>query len=436
MKRYRFLFPIVLVVLFGASCYTMVNTAAQKAGTVSSLVATAQSYAEQKLYDKAADTYTELIEEESKADYYLAVIDMYLEAEDYSNAYSWCKDMLSAYPKVAEGYERMLATCLAQEKYTYAYEALDDFDGRGLSSDVVEGYRAEMKFLYFRDYLSYDDISQPSGSYVGFTVKEKWGLTTVKGATKVSAKFQSIGYYANGLVAVCDTDGDWYLMDATGEYCYNISNLLSGEITEVGLYASDYIPICVDGTYSYYDLGFNSHFGTFLYAGSFSSGVAAVQTAEGWRLMDDQGNYLTSAVYDDVILDDRGICCQKERIFVQQDGAYYMVNLSGERVGSLEFEDAVLFSTDGYAAVKIASLWGFVDTDGAMVMEPAYEEAKSFSLGLAAVSDGLLWGYISLDGTLVIDYTYTQALTFTSSGTAFVHDGSSWSLLKLYEYFH
>ena len=50
------------------------------------------------------------------------------------------------------------------------------------------------------------------------------------------------------------------------------------------------------------------------------------------------------------------------------------------------------------------------------MIEPQFQEARSFSGGLAAVYDGKQWGFINEKGTLAIDYQFQDAGYFSAKG--------------------
>ena len=50
------------------------------------------------------------------------------------------------------------------------------------------------------------------------------------------------------------------------------------------------------------------------------------------------------------------------------------------------------------------------------MIDPTYDEAKSFSNGLAAVRKGDQWGFINKENKLVIDYQFTDTGYMDSNG--------------------
>lgn len=65
-------------------------------------------------------------------------------------------------------------------------------------------------------------------------------------------------------------------------------------------------------------------------------------------------------------------------------------------------------------------LWGFVDTSGHMVIEPAFSEAHGFVNDVAAVKKGDKFGYIDKKGNWAIEPRFTRATDFNAQGTALV----------------
>ena len=91
---------------------------------------------------------------------------------------------------------------------------------------------------------------------------------------------------------------------------------------------------------------------------------------------------------------------------------------------------------DTYAAVKIKDKWGFVDKDGKMVIQPTYEDARSFSDGYAAVCQAGKWGFIDMQGKMVISPQFEDTKDFNEQGCVFVKLDGMWQLLIMYKYNH
>lgn len=82
------------------------------------------------------------------------------------------------------------------------------------------------------------------------------------------------------------------------------------------------------------------------------------------------------------------------------------INTKGEVIYSNpELEDMQEFY-HGYSRIKIADLYGFIDTTGTIKIQPKYKYAQRFAgsddCPLAAVKNGILWIYVRKDGREVI----------------------------------
>lgn len=70
---------------------------------------------------------------------------------------------------------------------------------------------------------------------------------------------------------------------------------------------------------------------------------------------------------------------------------------------------------DGRIAVKVDGLWGYLDKNGPMVIEPAWEEAQTFSCGLAAVKQDGKWGYIDREGHLAVSFQFDDVVPYAEN---------------------
>ncbi len=103
------------------------------------------------------------------------------------------------------------------------------------------------------------------------------------------------------------------------------------------------------------------------------------------------------------------------------------VNNQGELVIEPQFERADEFTSIGYARVRVNGKYGFIDLNGKYICEPKYDYAEDFSeYGLAAVRVGSKMGYINTKGKLVIDAVWGSAGAFDITGYAYVWDGNSY----------
>lgn len=84
---------------------------------------------------------------------------------------------------------------------------------------------------------------------------------------------------------------------------------------------------------------------------------------------------------------------------------------------------------DGMAAVKIGSLWGFIDKKGQIVIPCQWESVGNFADGLASVKKDGKWGAIDCEGNTVVHFLYDYVAEF-SKGYARVRLGDKWGFVN------
>ena len=110
-----------------------------------------------------------------------------------------------------------------------------------------------------------------------------------------------------------------------------------------------------------------------------------------------------------------------ETLPVSESSQQNLTSETGKLVIPAQFDEAHSFS-QGLAAVKVGSKWGFIDKTGKLVIPPQFEsvgyayenDSKTFFEGLAAVSVGEnKWGYIDKTGKFVIQPQFESARSFS-----------------------
>lgn len=100
------------------------------------------------------------------------------------------------------------------------------------------------------------------------------------------------------------------------------------------------------------------------------------------------------------------------------DGDWGYINKEGAMVIEPEHQIAYPFS-DGLAAVRSGWRWYFLDERGEFVIDGSFEDIRPFSEGKAAVRVDGRWGYINTSGNFVINPRFRGATDF-SGQRAFV----------------
>lgn len=147
----------------------------------------------------------------------------------------------------------------------------------------------------------------------------------------------------------------------------------------------------------------------------FAQERVAVQRDGKWAVITNLSEQKTDFVYDDIGHYSEGLAP------VRQGGYWGYINLEGDVTIPLKYTAAEMF-TEGLGLVRTAVGWRFIDPQGNTVIDlPNVVDARPFSDGLAAIkklppdaSDvtPAKWGYINTEGTMVIPPEYEVAMDF------------------------
>ena len=286
----------------------------------------------------------------------------------------------------------------------------------------------------------------------------KYGFKDVVGRVIIKPVYDTARAFAEGLTLV----GKKVTYDSYG---YGLVNKAGKEIIPL---VNDYIGDPVDGISVYQlkgKMGYMDKTGKKLTppkysnAWEFKGGMAAVSVydlAKGedkWGFIDKTGKEFIALKYnrvcgykDGMAVVERGeqkyftlnkagketpLSYEKigfpgyDRLMVQQGGKYGYINLKGEEVIPLKYDNAWDFSNwqnVGYlSSVRLGKKSGVIDTSGREVVPLVYDWVLLYREGLAPVRmDGpkkmavdAQWGYIDSTGKLVIPMKYNEAGYFS-----------------------
>lgn len=434
MKNYRFLVPVLLVVMLLASMYTLISDKVEAQQTYDHYLGAARDYREQGIYIDAQRQYMLALEERPSLELYLELGDLYKEYGMSRLRTKLAKDLLKQYPEDIEVYELAADIYMDKKDYAECFEVMDMAEKRNLRSAHLNNVYDVLEYQ-FHLATDYDEVGVFGGGMCPVRVKERWGFVNAQGYQSVAARYVKVGpFSSDGVAPVVDAEGNAYYIDYEGykkRVILNVPNiqelgLMENEVTRLydgaswGLYSMDGTPIAVD----------------FEAASNIANGVAALKGSDGWRLVGYQGEDLTGERYADVRMDEKETVHRNDRLFVSDGQGWKMIDKTGKVYSKELYEDAKVFADATLAAVKIGGKWGYVNRDGDMKIDPQFEDARSFSNGLAAVKIDGKWGYIDLTGELVLAASFLDAKDMSSSGTAYVQTGDDWELLVLYKYNH
>lgn len=378
----------------------------------------------------------------------LEIAEVYLANNYITAANSWArKTLLVDYPRDVRVYEFAVALYVAQDNLRYAFATYDTYQLYGLYSEVVETSIDQIRYLYRIDGEYTDVAAYSNASYlVAVQLGEYWGYMNQDSNLVVSAKYQTTDLFVSGLAAVVDSEGVASCIDESGNikivssYFKNADGSDYG-VTELKTPQSGMILAYNGSTWQYFEeTTYRPMFEAYEQATSFVYNVAAVQkSGEKWKLIDSSGNDLTSAMFEEILINEKGIAYVSGAIIAKQSetSGYQLYNTSGEAVSSAVYQDAKAFIDNTYAAVQKADgSWIFVNAQGEEQSFGSFEDANSFSNGFAAVKQDGLWGFINTSGEMVIENVFYDATFFSNRSTCFVKtsdaEDANWEELELY----
>lgn len=397
----------------------------------------AASYEEKGIYIDALENYEKALKLNSKEyDIVLKIADMYYELGDINGFITTCDKAISMSPKDPVSYVKKANYYISKAKYTEAIKVINSAPNAIKDNEEINNLKVELSTKCIDKYVSFTTISdwhvQDDVNYVAVEENGKWGMTLKDGTRKIRLTFEYLGAYDSDTgVIPCCLEGNYYYIDLKG------NKKLIGDNTYqfLGSFGCGLAPAQRDGKYGYIDTDFNEKKFEYEYAGAFANDIAAVKKDGKWALINTKLETITGFDYDEIIVDSNGFCSVYDVIIARQGDKYLFLDHKGGTIGKETFDGAsIAASNDSYIAIKKGDLWGFANTKGEIVIEPIYEGAKSFSMGMAPVEVEDRWGYINIEGKLVIETKYFEAGVFSEDGAAPVKDSSVWDFIVLCEY--
>lgn len=292
-------------------------------------------------------------------------------------------------------------------------------------SQVLIDVYEDNRYVYKMGYNVYADVSDYYNGLICVKVADSWGLASTDGTLLISCLYDKVSTYSNGEMIV-QQDDEIFAVNSDG----NRIALLKTAATDFTNYANNRLAVKTTGGWIFAngDLAVGST--VYEEIGMFSDGYVAVKLDGNWILQDTSGETLTEESYDEIYLNDLGEAYNQGCFFAKEGSTIYLI--SETEAIATDFEDVKPFEDSGYAAVKQNGKWGFIDTNGELVISCQFDDAKSFGGHLAAVKIDENWGYVSLLGEVVIEPQYINAKTF-SGKYAPVETIDGWEFIVLYE---
>lgn len=434
MKGYKFLIPIFLIAFYGLSIYVLYSGREEVQAEYDSYLSAAREKREEGITTDAEENYMAALGVIDSVELQIEIGEFYREQGANMKALRWAEDILEVYKEDVKAYEFMFDIYYDNNDIMACFDLYDDMNKYAINSktitDIINGWEYE----YYIDECEYTEVGAFSYGACPAKGETKWGYVNSSGSRVISPQFDKVGPFCDELAPVVTTSGEAFFIDTSGDkkkIVKNVSNIMELGMIENGIFA------LYDGwTWGFYTEDGTKIAGDYDDASNMGNGYAAVRNIDEWSIINSSGEVISGETYDSVVADEKKIIVRSNRIFVEKDGKYYMLNEACEKVTEESYEGADIFRGGTLAAVKIDGKWGFVNDAGEVVIEPQYDGARSFAGSYAAVKVGDKWGFIKEDGTMIIEPAFDDAKDFTSSGTVFVKQYDFWDMLCFYKYNH
>lgn len=143
------------------------------------------------------------------------------------------------------------------------------------------------------------------------------------------------------------------------------------------------------------------------------NGESALAQKDGlWGIINDRSEWIVKPTYEfvsDGFFDGYA--------YVVKDKRYYFIDRKGNKLAE-SFDGARDF-WEGLGRIKLDNKWGYIDTQGIMVIPPQFDEAASFSDGIASVEKNGKAFYINKLGQKVLELPENMSSGSFSEGLAF-----------------
>jgi hypothetical protein len=257
-------------------------------------------------------------------------------------------------------------------------------------------------------------------------VDNLWGCIDTNGIIIIQPQFKYIAGFSDGLSLVIlndDSLNQKAFIDKTGKVVFKTD--FEGQ----GNFYNGRAAIRVNDEISYIDKRGNIVINTgYPYGTAFSGGIAKVWTGDSSKYIDTAGQIVLK-------LDGMGHQDFKEGLAsIRINKHNFYINRKGETVIDSINSDWVCFDySDGLARVTIPGTnhkSGFIDKTGELVIPIKYSNVRSFSEGLAAFKDSSLWGFINKKGDTIISPQFENISYGFRNGLCKFEKNSTWGYIN------
>ena len=394
----------------------------------------ARAYYEKDLCMLAIDEYKKALSEDDSIEIALEMAEVYCRAYEngeLTRIYTiekYFDDLLTEFKEESAAYDVALKFYQKYEDYSSIIEILTQAKKLNVKSDIISEVTENVKYKYEIKYSAITDVQRSVQGF--YTVKDGASYYIYDSTMRnvFSRTFDYASVYINDHLIVKQNEYVFILNSDGKRVAYLDDNIdfstgLGGEL----------FACRSNNIFSYYNLSGEKVFGEYLFAGRFRDGYAAVQTKQGWTIIDAEGKPVFEKFFEDIKCGSSYESVTNGCFFGKENGGYYLYNIKGEKVSDLKFDDCDVFvNKDSYAAVSVAGKWGFINVDGELVINAQFDSAKSFSNGFAFVTSAEKGFFVDVDGNKTITGDFKEGDYFNANGLCLVKGDAFWQPIQRY----
>lgn len=419
---------LVFCVLLGLSWFMAISEAINNPKKVEEHLAKASELEEQGIYVDAITEYESALEyQPNDVGIVIRMANAYLQTGSSKKFVSLCKNAAESNQKDSSALNCLMNYYSEKNDDVSAVKYLNEFTEKYPDNETAQKWLIQFKGSYKELFCNYEELSRICNNSMVIKMEEKYGLADGMGTELLSPEYDEVHPFSADELALVLKDGAYIYVDKDEQ------TRLVADVSykNLGMMSSDRTIAAVNGKYGYLDEELQpiTEF-SWDNLSLISDGIGAGQLNGKWALISKNGKVKTEYLYEDVIIDEDGFCSGQKRIFVKEQGKYHLIDKKGKSIGELEFDNARCFSKEGCAAVCKDGKWGFVNSEGDLIIGYQYEDAQSFHNGFAAVCKEGKWGYIDEDGNLVVEPQFELVTPISDIGTAAVKL-DEWILIQL-----
>lgn len=344
---------------------------------------------------------------------------------------SQCQSMTKKFVDEVENYELITQFYLDNEDVKKLCEIVPEYFAKWNDNEIIlqaknkvdTAYRYVMRGLYDVKYMDteYIEIQTYKSEQVGDTIKT--GRKIIDG---FGNEIFSYDYALNvpavdySSLFVCNQEGEWSRVTSAN---YLLAKNDEVNFESIGRLSNNNIATAIiDGKYKFINEKMKVNDLTWEEAGNFSNGINAVKNDGKWALV-NSGNWtqVSEYPYEDIPLNSQGYCTVDGRCVVADTKGYYVIETEEfEPVSDKKYEELKAFESQQPTVYRDGNKWGFVNKYGEVFIEAEYEDAKPYVNGYAPVKVNGLWGYIDSENRMVVQPQFQDALSVMTSGYAYV----------------